>query len=189
MPPEVNPPADESSTIRQMRAELEAKNADLAAAKQLAEEKENKLKEIERAALNDAERLRLELQDKVKAEAELKQQLENEKVNKQALDITNQFLVKKFEDGIAALPEEKREAIKKLSFVEGNPVLSLERLEETVKLTGVGLTPAGSITNPGANTPPPGNLPPEKIDLKNLTWGQALRSLDEIKAGKKKGMQ
>jgi len=142
-----------------------------AEAKRVAAEAEARLKELERRDMDEKQRLAAELADAQKAAAEaaqLRDQFGKFTTNIQA----------ECESAIAALPEDKREAIAKLTqHVPLDERMSAIRTAATALNVGVPQV-AGTMTQPGGvHAPTPGAEPPKPLtpqDVQRMSWRDAL---------------
>lgn len=138
-------PSEDNATIRQMREQIAESNRIAKENEKRAAEAEAKLTEIERAKLGEIERLRLEKEEafgKLNEANGLKTELET---------LSKSFQII-FEAELAALPQEHRERVEKLT-AHGNPAQRLDALREIKALLGTAPKSAGTVTNPAAPGP------------------------------------
>jgi hypothetical protein len=154
------PAADpgDNATIKAMREQIDAANK---AAKDAADARavaEKALQDIERAKLEENDRLKLELADAKAASADAA-------TLRDELGRYQSTLQTQYEAELAAVPEEKRAQVASLSSAGSWPD-RVKALQTAKSLLGAPPASAGTITNPGGITPP-ATPPPAKIDLKN----------------------
>lgn len=164
--PEPIPEKVDNAAFARLRTEA-------AQAKTRADELESRLKEIERAEMDEKTRLQAELDDAQKAAGDA------EKLRNQLGQFTTK-LEAEYETAVAALPEDKREAVKALTLhVPLEERLAAVRSAAT--LIGAPPTSAGTKTNPGTGVPPaPGAPDPAKPlevkDIDRMSFAEALKA-------------
>lgn len=141
----------ESSTIRQMREQIEKLTNDLKAERSTKEELETKVKEAEQAQMTEIQRLQSQLEDQKKQTGELSSY--RDKAAK-----FDEFAQKTYEKRLAEAPEDIRDELAGLSQT-GDWSDRLGSLENAFGLVSkVKPTKAGTNTEPGAtpsSTPDP----------------------------------
>lgn len=165
----------DNATIRQMRAELDKARAEAAKVAEL----QTKLTDLERRDMDEKQRLAAELADAQKAAAEaaqLRDQFGKFTTNIQA----------ECDAAIAALPDEKRDAITKLTqHVPLDERMSAIRTAAAALNVGVPQI-AGTMTQPvGVHPPTPGVEPPKPLtpqEVARMSWRDALGPVKDTTA-------
>ena len=173
--------------LRDSHKTLETENADLKS--KVAESAREKLTEVERlkAEKTDLENRVLDLTGKT-TELETLRTLNTN---------LSGYVSKLYDSSIQAVPEAERENVKSITFVEGNPMESLSKLENAFKVlkitpTGSGIV-AGTITIPNSAPDPGGSgsqggSGDKKYDPLKVTWADGLRTREQILAeGRQRG--
>jgi len=171
-----DPSNDNNSVIKEMRAKIDASNAEKEAALKDKADLEARLQAIEAKDLSEKERLSKEVED-------LKGAKEREESAKSHLSKYEQSIKTLYEETLTGFPEDKREAVRTMTFNEQDILDSLNRIKAAAKVI-TPVTSQGNVTNPGApppsfpnnkddkNTPPP---PPTDIKAyRNIGWGAVL---------------
>jgi hypothetical protein len=175
----------ENATITHMRNELKKAQDEANDFRTKFSDVETQLKELKREKMNEMEQVKSINDDLTKQLKEVTGKLSGLEPLSNKVQSYETFIQSEFENRIASLPEEKREGVKLVSEVAGDPIASLTKLTATISLLGLNTPQQGVITNPTApnpNTPNPNAPNPDdkKIDVKNLGWGQALKPLEEL---------
>lgn len=165
-------PAPDNAAFAKMRT-------DLAAAQAARTELEEKLKTAERARMDELERTKAELAETAKREQALKARDEQAKQYEGAFEAL-------YKDELAALPDDKRDRVAKLTAAGTWPE-RLSALREARALLGAPPVVAGTSTQPpaggtpadqtpptGDGRPPQGPQPLTKDQLRNTSFGDIL---------------
>ena len=138
-----NPP--ENSTIRQMREQIASLNSAKAEADAKLQEAQSQLQEIERAKLEENERLKLEkadLEKKIADADQIRDELGRYKSTFETL----------YNEKLATVPEEQRANVEVLTS-KGTWAERYEALQAATKLIPAAPTAAGTVTQPTSVTP------------------------------------
>lgn len=183
-------PPDDNTTIVNMRKSVEDAQKEAKTAKELAdklakdlEESTRQLKEIELSKLDDVKKLQVQKEDLEKVLLSTQKELDTLKPLQDRSKSQQEFVEKLYESKLEQIEDKDlREKIKLLSFVEGDPINSVTKLDNAMDVLKVG-TPPGTttvVTNPGKTVldsegkPKADNKDDKKIDFKNQSWGNAL---------------
>lgn len=163
----------ENSTIREMRAQLDAaknaikeKDAAIAERDTKLSETTTKLTEYEKAQMTESERVQAELKEAREKAAEA-ETLRNE------LGQYTSGLEKVFNTKLSAIPEEHRDRVAKLAENGANWPAKLDILESAIALIPAPAAVAGTRTNAGGGV---NNTSGQTFDPKNPPgWGDAFK--------------
>lgn len=136
--PNLSPPPSESNPLRQLRDQYDANRAELKATQAKLVELEAAAEESRRARMDEIDRLRLEADEGKQA-----------KVQAARLSEVASAL---YEDELKAVPDDKRENLRTLTFMDGDPAMSLTRLKAAKQLLPPSTVPAGTVTNPATQS-------------------------------------
>ena len=164
-PQNVEPtPAPENSTIKAMREQIDAKNAELKSLQTKTAELEAAKLTAERAKLDETERLRLEADDAKKQVNELSS-------HKATSEKLTAALEKACETELAKLSDAQKAAIEKVAAYV--PISErLDVIREQAALFAPVTAPAGTVTNAGTR---PGNPTAAPQDPKTINWADAVK--------------
>lgn len=169
------PPADpgDNAAIRAMREQIKTLEADARRAKDLEtqlSEAQSKLTEIERAKLEENERLKLDLADARKAKEE------TEAAAAQLRDENGRYqssFQSQYEAELASVDEEKRSTVEELSKT-GTWADRYEAIKRAKALIPAQPAQGGTVTRPGTTPATTTAAVPKPYDP-NLGWGDALK--------------
>lgn len=185
-------PPPENHQIKQMRDQLDKLNTDLQKEKDDKKELLTKLTAHENEKLSEIELLKksnAELATALEQVQPLLPELEKVKANSDKLAGA---LTKSYDDRLLLIPEgEKRDQVKLLTFSEGDPVVSLERLDSAIKLfTESGTIKLGNTTvsKDGVDTVVGTGTGTNK-KIQDVSWSDALTPINEILARRKAMMK
>jgi hypothetical protein len=171
--PNNSPSNGDNSVIRTLREEINTLKSEREAFK-------TKLTEVEREKMGELQRLQAERDDALN----LAKDYEGTKQNLGKLSEEKQNLVKfidqQYHNKLEALPEDRREKIKQLTYADNDPIASLSKLEAAIELLGGDDGKAGTVTNPASNRPPAMGKPDTKIDPLKIGWGDALTPSSDL---------
>ena len=181
-PPQTEP---NNHAMKQMRDQIDALNNDLKTVKEENKGLKDQLTAKEREKRDELDRIKAEKIDLETALTEANGKVASIEGLQQSVNTYTEFLTKEFDNRINSAPEEVREKLRTLSFIEGNPIESLNKLGASFELLGdvIG-EKIGTVTNPSGTGGVGNPNPDKKLDLKTLTWDKALRPVSEILAGK-----
>ena len=164
-PPAQSPAQPEdNSTIRQMREELQAREAELA---QERAEKE----ELKRAQMTEAERLQAERDSAISTANDLKPLAEKVKHLESQLEAYDGEFKARYEGLLAQAPESAREKLAQIS-ANGSFADRFRVLETAVGL----IVEAKPATGSAGSAPAPGAPGAPRLNLKNVSLGGALQN-------------
>lgn len=157
-------PAPENSTIKAMREQIDAKNAELKTLQTKTAELEAAKTLAERSKLDETDRLRLEADDAKKQVSELT-------IHKATSDKLTASLEKACELELAKLSDAQKAAIEKVaSYV---PLTErLDVIREQAALFAPVNQPAGSTTNSAQRAV---NQTVQPVDPRNISWSDAFK--------------
>lgn len=163
---------EDTSTIRAMREQLSSSAEALKAAEKEKAELETRLKELERAKLDETERLRLEREDLQRKIQDLEPEVAQTRDRLGRYESSYERMYK--EELEKVTDPATKERLERMSS-RGDWTERLEILRDGLALRGDAPVQEGGRSNPGGG--PPAGSTPNQIDpkeVKNLSWTAAL---------------
>jgi hypothetical protein len=169
-------PPEESTAMKKMRLDIEKANNEAKEANAKLKEATEKLRQSELEKLGEIERVKAENGDLAKKVNELTGTIASLEPNLSKKTELEGFVATLYDSKLAEVPEAIREKVKTLTLVEGDPVVSMSRLNEAFDLVVGNNTQgkkAGNVAIPGAGPGKPGEGDEKKYDPKTISWGDA----------------
>lgn len=183
------PHEEDNATVIEMRRTLEQQRKDIDSFKTqittLGQERDTfktKLSDIEKSNMDEITRVKTEnteLLEKLNlANADI---AKIEPLQKRLIEV-HKHIESDYEKRLKLIPEKEMEKVKKLTFVEGDPVASALKLETTLEILygEEGLKAGSLVIGGGLPDSEKEKKQDKKYDPKNISWADALRPRAEV---------